>query len=101
MEGACFGSHSEGMSSEVVDRSCSAPNSDGSAKGGGATKESDYKESDMDRQGKVLPVARALDRRRSWFHCACRVRLSYLRPCPFLLVISSTETLSAYAGEGG
>ena len=35
VEDACFGSHlEEGMSSGVVDRSCSAPNSDGSAKAG-------------------------------------------------------------------
>ena len=33
-EDACFGSHLEGMSSGVLDRSCSAPNSDGSAKAG-------------------------------------------------------------------
>ena len=32
VEDACFGSHLEGMSSGVLDRSCSAPNSDGSAK---------------------------------------------------------------------
>ena len=102
MEDDCFGSHLEGMSSGVVDRSCSAPNSDGSAKAGqGSDEESNYKESDIDRQRKVLPVARALGKRRSWFHCACRVRLSYLRPSPFLLAISSTETLFAYAGEGG
>ena len=44
-EDACFGSHLEGMSSGVVDRSCSAPNSDGSAKAGGATKKA-CKESD-------------------------------------------------------
>ena len=56
----------------------------------GSDEESNYKESDIDRQRKVLPVARALGRRRSWFHCACRVRLSYLRPSPFLLAISST-----------
>ena len=67
----------------------------------GSDEESHYKESDKDRQRKVLPVARALGRRRSWFHCACRVRLSYLRPSPFLLAISSTETLFAYAGEEG
>ena len=34
VEDACFVSHLEGMSSGVVDRSCSAPNSDGSAKTG-------------------------------------------------------------------
>ena len=67
----------------------------------GSDEESNYKESDIDRQKKVLPVARGLGRRRSWFHCPCRVRLSYLRPSPFLLAISSTETLFAYAGEGG
>ena len=65
----------------------------------GSDEESNSKESDKDRQRKVLSVARALSRRRSWFHCACRVRLSYLRPSPFLLAISSTETLFAYAGE--
>ena len=67
----------------------------------GSDEESNYKEGDIDRQRKVLPVARALGRRRSWFHCACRVQLSYLRPSLFLLAISSTETLFAYAGEGG
>ena len=100
MEDACLGSHLEGMSSGVVDRSCSAPNSDGSAKAG-SDEESNYKESDIDRQRKVLPVARG--RRRTWLHCACRVRLSSLRPSPFLRAISSTETLFAYvyAGKGG
>ena len=34
VEDACFGSHLEGMSSGVVDRSSSAPNSDGSANAG-------------------------------------------------------------------
>ena len=58
------------------------------------------KESDTGRQGKVLPVARVLGGRRSWFHCACRVRRSYLRPSPFLLAATSTEKLCAYAGEG-
>ena len=68
------------------------PNSDGSAKTGQLERRrNNYKESDIDRQRKVLPVARALGRRRSWFHCACQVRLSYLRPSPFLLAISSTE----------
>ena len=67
----------------------------------GSDEESNYKESDKDRQRRVLPVARARGRRRSWFQCACRVRLSYLRPSPFLLAISMTETLFAYAGEEG
>ena len=31
VEDACFGCHLEGMSSGAVERSCSAPNSDGSA----------------------------------------------------------------------
>ena len=71
----------------------------------GTDEESNHNESDIAMQRKVLPVARALGRRRLWFHCACRVRLSYLRPSPFLLAISSTEmlfeTLFAYAGEVG
>ena len=102
MEDACFGSHLEGMSSGVVDRSCSAPNSDGSAKTGQGERRRKQLQRKRQRQAKEgTPSGEALGRRRSWFHCACRVRLSYWRPSPFLLAISSTETLFAYAGEEG